>query len=403
MSTASQIEAQPYKSSLYGVPGRIIFCIFILTSVVSVLGIGVVVLTGTLAGVYDFTSYWAAGQQLIHGANPYSASAISILERAHGYKDTDKILFMRNPPSALFLVIPLGLVGARAGSILWSLLGLGCLAASIRMMWRMNGSPAGRLHLFGYLFAPVLICFSTGQMGIILLLGLALFLRLQDSKPWLAGMALSLCALKPHLFLPFAVALFAWIFTRKAYRILVGAALALGVCCVIPLFFDPSVWVQYIQMVRRLGIKNEIMPDFGTILRFALDRQAMWLQFLPAALACVWALWYFRRHRMDWDWQTHGSLLMLVSILAAPYSWFADQAILLPAVLQGLYSGKSLTSILALTSASMIEMMFLGGVNQYSVPLNWAYCWPAFAWLAWYLWPMRSGLGSSRLSQGIES
>lgn len=402
MSTAPQIEAQPYKSSLYGVPRGIIFGIFALSSIMSVLGISVVVLTGPHAGVYDFTSYWAAGQQLIRGANPYSASAISILERSHGYNDTDKPLIMRNPPSALFLVIPLGLVGARAGSILWSLLGLGCLAASIRMMWRMNGSPPGQLHLFGYLFAPVLLCFGTGQMGIILLLGLALFLRLQDSRPWLAGMALSLCALKPHLFLPFAVALFAWIVTRKAYRILVGAALGLGACCVIPLFFDQSVWVQYIQMARRSGIKNEIMPDFGTMLRFALDRQAMWLQFLPAALACVWAFWYFRRHRMEWDWQTHGSLLILVSVLAAPYSWFTDQAILLPAVLQGLYSGKSLTSILALTSAYMIELMFLGADNMYSVPLNWAYCWPAAAWLAWYLWPMGSGLGSTSLLKGVE-
>lgn len=401
MSTASQIEAQPYESALYGVTGRIIFCIFILTSAVSVLGISVVVLTGTLAGVHDFTSYWAAGQQLIRGANPYSESAVSVLERSHGYKGTDMILIMRNPPSALFLVIPLGLVGAQTGSILWSLLSLGCLAASIRMIWRMNGSPPGRLHLLGYLFVPVLLCFATGQIGIILLLGLALFLRLHDSKPWLAGMALSLCALKPHLFLPFAVALFVWIVTRKAYRILVGAALALGVCCVIPLFFDPSVWTQYIQMARKSGIENEFMVDLGTLLRFALDRQAIWLQFLPAALACVWALWYFQRHRMDWDWQTHGSLLMIVSVLAAPYSWFTDQAVLMPALLHGLYSGKSQVALLGLTSVALFEMLF-SGVNQHSVPLFWAYCWPAIAWLAWYLWPMGSGLGSTSLPKEIE-
>ena len=398
MSTASQIEAQPYESALYGVTGRIIFCIFILTSAVSVLGISVVLLTGTSASIHDFTSYWAAGQQLIHGANPYSESAVSVLERAHGYKGTDMTLIMRNPPSALFLVIPLGLVGIRAGSILWSLLIFGCLAASIRMMWRMNGSPPGRLHLISYLFSPALACLATGQTGIFLLLGLVLFLLFHDSKPLLAGMALSLCALKPHLFLPFAVALFMWIVTRKAYRILVGAALTLGVCCVIPLFFDPTVWSQYVRMARVSGVKSEFMPDLSTMLRFALDRQAMWLQFLPAALACVWALWYFRRHRMDWDWQTHGSLLMLVSVIAAPYSWFTDQVVLIPALLQGLYSGKSLTSVLALTSAPMIEMMFLGGGDLHSA----LYCWPAIAWLAWYLWPMGSGLGSTSLLKGVE-
>lgn len=34
------------------------------------------------AGQWDFISYWAAGQQLVHGANPYDGAAIQALE--HG-------------------------------------------------------------------------------------------------------------------------------------------------------------------------------------------------------------------------------------------------------------------------------------------------------------------------------
>jgi uncharacterized membrane protein (UPF0127 family) len=45
------------------------------------------------------------------------------------------------------------------------------------------------------------------------------------------------------------------------------------------------------------------------------------------------ALAYFRRHRGDRDWMAHGSLLMLVSVLVAPYTWLMDQAILIPASL----------------------------------------------------------------------
>ena len=387
---APQVEAPSNHAAIRGIGGGIIFCIFVFTSVLSVLGISVILLTGRSASIHDFTSYWAAGQQLIHGANPYSASAISVLERETPSSPTDMILLMRNPPSALFLVVPLGWVGARVGSILWSLGILGCLAASIRIMWRMHGSQPGKLHLLGYVFAPALACLATGQTGIFVLLGLVLFLRFHNSKPFLAGMALSLCALKPHLLLPFMVALFGWIVARKAYGIVGGAVVAMGLCCAIPLFFDPSVWSQYFEMARTSGLKNEFMPDFATMLRFALDRNAMWLQFLPVAVACVWALWYFHRHRIEWNWQTHGSLLIFVSVLAAPYSWFTDQVILLPAILYGLYSGKSLTSVLALTSAPMIEMLFLGGVNLHSA----LYCWPAAAWLAWYLWPLRRALGS---------
>lgn len=397
MTTLAQPETvSPNPSEFQGIPARIVFCVFVFTSVVSVLGIGVVLLTGRSASIHDFTSYWAAGKLVLHGANPYSERAVSVLERTTGHSDTDTTI-MRNPPSALFLVIPLGLVGARAGSILWSLLILGCLAGSIRMIWRMNGSPLKPLHLLGYLFAPSLACLATGQTGIFLLLGLVLFLRLHDSKPLLAGMALCLCAMKPHLFLPFIVALLAWIVTRSAYRVLAGAALAMALCCGVPLFFDPSVWPQYFRMAQTSGIESEFMPDLATMLRFALDRRAMWLQFLPAAAACAWSLWYFHRHRADWDWQTHGSLLMLVSVLAAPYSWFTDQAVLLPALLQGLYSGKSLISILALTSAASIEMLFFG-TNLHSAQ----YCWPAAAWFIWYLWPARHSPSSMRLAKELE-
>ncbi len=391
IGAGSQITVTPAQAVFGGLAGRIILCIFFLVSGVTALWALSTMLRGTSVGFRDVISYWAAAKLLLHGANPYSASAVAALESAAGRRGANLSLIMRNPPSALFVVIPLGWMGGRDGSILWSLLLIVCLGGSLRMIWRMNGSLTTPLYLFGYLFAPALACLAMGQTGIFALLGVVLFLRFYDSKPMLAGMALSLCALKPHLFLPFAVALFAWILTRKVYSILAGSALAMGVCCAIPLFWDRSVWSQYVRMAQTSGIKSEFMPDLSTILRFAIDRDAMWLQFLPVAAACIWALWYFHRHRADWDWQTHGSLLMLVSVLAAPYSWFSDQVILLPALFHGIYSGKSLVALLALTSATVIEMMF--GVSMHS-PLH---CWPAVAWLVWYLWSARDRLNSESL------
>lgn len=365
-----------------GVLSRLVLGIFILTSIFSLIGISVITLTGSAASVHDFISYWAAGRLLDHGGNPYSESPITALERSVGYGNTFHGLVMRNPPSALFLVIPLGWMGSRIGSILWSMLILACLTAAIHIIGKTYGSPESRGHLLGYVFAPALACLATGQTGIFVLLGLALFLRFQDCKPWGAGMALSLCAVKPHLFLPFLVVLFTWIATRKAFRILAGGAIAIGICSVIPLLFDQSVWTQYARMGARSGLENEFMPNLGTLLRFALDKQAMWLQFLPALLASIWAGWYFHRHRVDWDWRVHGSLLMLVSLLAAPYSWFTDQVVLLPALIHGLYSGRSLLTFLALISATQIEVMF------FTADLHSAlYIWPAAAWLSWYIWP----------------
>ena len=118
------------------------------------------------------------------------------------------------------------------------------------------------------------------------------------------------------------------------------------------------------------------------MLRLAIAPGAGWLQGLPAAAGCVWALAYFRRHR-DWDWLEHGSLLMLVSVAVAPYSWFMDQAVLLPALLGALYRNRSrtLVALFALLSAG-VEIANLRGVPLGNAAL---YPWTAPVWLGWYL------------------
>jgi hypothetical protein len=85
------------------------------------------------AGKRDFISYWAAGQQLVHGENPYDRAAILSLEHSAGLEG-DRPLMMRNPPFALFLALPLGLVHARTGAVLWLLVLMASLVASVRLL-----------------------------------------------------------------------------------------------------------------------------------------------------------------------------------------------------------------------------------------------------------------------------
>ncbi|MGH9615284.1 MAG: glycosyltransferase family 87 protein [Acidobacteriaceae bacterium] len=346
-------------------------------------------MTNNNAANRDFVSYWAAGQRLVHRANPYDAVAIFSVEKSAGLNAT-RPLIMRNPPFALFLTVPLGLVGEKTGAVLWSMLILVCLMVSIRLLWRMHGSPPGRLHLLGYLFAPALACLLAGQTSIFVLLGLTLFLYLYPARQTLAGAALLLCALKPHLFLPFGVALFAWIVVRKAYRVLAGAALATGIAGILPFLFDPSIYRHYAAMTRTAGMRAEFIPNLSVLLRVAVNKQFFWLQLLPALAGCLWALWYFSQHRNEWDWRTHGSLLMLVSILVAPYSWFTDEVVLLPAILQAIYFADTsprnspLLWFAAADGMALVEVLF--GVQLYSG----LYIWTPAAWLAWYLFSTRS-------------
>ena len=340
------------------------------------------------AGQRDFIQYWASGQHLIHGANPYDDASIQALERANGYV-LDYRLTMRNPPVALFLALPLGLVSANTGLILWLILLLASLVASIHMLRNLHGHPDNRLHLLGYCFAPVMECLMAGQLGIFLLLGETLFLYFHKSRPFLAGAALLLCATKPHLFLPFGIVLLVWIVIQKQYRILSGFCLALLASGTLAFCFDPHVWSQYMLTMRSAGALNEPVPVLSLIFRCLIDRNAAWLQFLPEAAGCVWALWYYWTRRSHWSWMNQGLLLLLVSALCRPFGWFSDEALLIPAILTGIYraddSGRSLLPFGFIAGIAMIEVF--ADVQMTTM----YYLWTVPAWLLWYLYATGNG------------
>jgi hypothetical protein len=261
---------------------------------------------------------------------------------------------------------------------------LACLVASIRMLWTLQGRPSDRLHLLGYCFAPVMECMMAGQFGLFLLLGIVLFLYFHKSQPFLAGAALLLCATKPHLFLPFGVVLLLWIILQKQYHILAGFCVALLASCTLVFAFDPAAWPHYSQMLRTSEIMSEIVPTLSEFFRLLVNRDAIWLQFLPSTLACIWALWYFWTQRRHWSWMDQGLLLLLISVLCSPYAMLPDECMLLPAVLTGIYkadsSGRSLLPFGCMAGIAMLEVFA-------RIPMTSAYyLWTTPAWLAWYLY-----------------
>jgi hypothetical protein len=294
----------------------------------------------------------------------------------------------RTPPYALALIFPFGFPDEKSAAALWSLLLLASLVASVQIVWLLHSQPHNYLHLLGYAFAPALSCLAAGQMSLIVLLGLAIFLRFNRTSPTIAGASLWLCALKPHLFLPFGAVLLAWVITSKRYRLAAGAIGAFLVSLVMTYVLDPSAWLHYRDMMSITRIATLPIPCLSIFLRQIVHPESAWLQYLPASLGCIWAIAYFYKHRSTWDWLEHGSLLMLVSVVVAPYSWFMDQAVLIPALLHALYQTRSrfLIAVFALISA-IIEIANYRGVPLTSFPL---YLWTAPAWLLWYLLASRS-------------
>jgi hypothetical protein len=335
----------------------------------------------------DFIQYWALEHQLAHGANPYDARALFRIERSAGM-DKPGVLMSLSPPVSFAYALPLGWVSAKTGLILWMFVLLACMVVSVWILWLLHGRPESRWHVIALGFPPALWCLIAGQLGIFFLLDIVLFLYFVRRQPWLAGAALVLCALKPHLFLPCIVALVLWSIARREARVLAGFAGALVVSCGLTLWLDPHVWSEYAQMMRSSRIADQFIPTVSMALRFGINRNARWIELVPEALACVWTAWYFLTRRERWDWNREGMLVLLVSVACTPYSWYSDQALLFPAVLVGLYAAEKSTAALVAFGAISFAGL-IGFVVQ--MPMTSAfYIWTAPAWLLWYLYAVRS-------------
>jgi hypothetical protein len=343
-----------------------------------------------ISGASDYIAFWATGQQLVHHANPYDGDAMMRIEHSAGHPDMYGVMLMRNPPWALPLAFPLGFIGLRVGLLLWSLALIACLIVSVRILWRMHGRPSAPLHWLGYSFLPAPLCVIMGQTSLFALLGYVLFLDLHGRRPFLAGICLWLCALKPHLFLPIGIVLLAWILVSRSYKILAGAAVAIAASCAITFWIDSAAWSDYAQMMRTTGIERDHIPCLSVALRFWLSPQTVWLAWLPAAMGSAWALGYFWSRRHAWDWMNDGSLLMLVSLLLAPYSWVYDDALAIPALLHGAFLTRFRPLLAALAFASLlIEVELLRGIRMSTA----FYLWTAPTWLAWYFLACHSSRG----------
>lgn len=334
----------------------------------------------SLAGNRDFVCYWATGQQLAHHADPYDHDQLKVIEHAGGLVPNGALI-MRNPPWALPLVLPLGFLSPRFASVFWTILLIACLLVAVHVIRDLHDSPPNLIHWLGYGFSPALLCLIMGQTSLFPLLGLALFLRYHSTRPFVAGLALWLCILKPQLFLPFSAVLLAWIVFTRSYKIIFGTAVAMAVSSAVATLLYPPAWSEYLRLMRSPSVQQEYVPCPSDALRFAINPHLVWIQYVPAALCCIWALAYYWQHRLTWNWTTNSSPLMLASLLTAPYSWFYDQTMAIPAIMHGAYVTRSrtliavLSLIIALVDVEMCKVKVLSSIFLWNIPV----------WFTWYL------------------
>jgi hypothetical protein len=299
----------------------------------------------------DFGHFWAAGKLTLAGQNPYDPQAILEILYQVGRQpvDTGVVSIMLNPPWTLPIVMVFGMISYPVSRMLWLLVNIVLLMVSTTMLWSIYNGPKKKQWLAWILcftFTPAIASLQKGQFAPLILFGLTVFLLIDDqindhtSQRFknnqlilIAGLSLSLMAIKPQLIYLVWLALMLWCVQQRTWLILIVGAIVLAIEVAIPSVFNPSTIRQYLQNMVLYPITEWATPTIGSYLRQLFGLEKFWLQFLPALLASLWFIFYWFHHRKSWSWPDEMPLLIMVSLATNPYGWTYDLVLVLPVII----------------------------------------------------------------------
>jgi len=281
----------------------------------------------------DFITYWAAGHLFLTHGDPYSASATFAIEHNYGWSLPQPYVTFC-PPWTLPLQSAMALLPFHAAKTVWFILSLLLNAFSALALWKYFG---GQMH---QAWIAILVCLTflpmggaelLGQITPFMLASLAAFLLLVRSRRYfIAGLVLYGFGPKPHLLYLVALAIIFWIVKTRAWTMLVGASLSYGAATAAAITYNHHAFGYF---HATFGAAVGISCGIGGALRSVFGVQHAWLQFLPSVVGAAWFVFYWWKHQRHWDWQTHLPLLLIVSVCTAPYCWYHDFILILPAII----------------------------------------------------------------------
>lgn len=289
---------------------------------------------------HDFLQVWSAGRLAMAGENPYDSEKMLALQVANGAPRPSASM-MWVPPWGVALALPIGALPVPLAEGVWISGQLALILFSVLILWRLNGGQADRSWVplsLALAFGPVWCQVVFGQYAGVLLFGMVGFLAAhRANRPVLAGLSLTLIALKPHLFIPLAVGfLIDGMRTTFGRRVLLGGMIGLGIGALAVTLVAPSIWTEYIaammgeRSAHALSIRDWFNPTIPAWIRFFVPGRPFWVQTLPAGLAAIAfsAYWWRTGHPSRWPKVVNWAIP--IGLLVAPYGcWQFDLTLLL--------------------------------------------------------------------------
>jgi hypothetical protein len=243
-----------------------------------------------------------------------------------------------NPPWLLSLLLPYTLFPFRQATWLWFLTNIVLVVAASVLTWKAcAGRPSDNQRawiapLVIIFFIPTLNALYSGQVNTFVLFGLAAALFFQTvERRTLAGAALALTMVKPHLVYITVPILLLQAVSRRQWRFVVGFGGVLVLLSGVALLLRPSFPAEYASTTAGGDLLRWLTPTLGGFLQATLGWG--WAKFIGVIVlpAAIW-LWWRNRDSVSQPVLVH--LTSLVSVATAPFGWGYDAIVLLIPILQ---------------------------------------------------------------------
>lgn len=217
--------------------------------------------TVPLFPAHDFWHYWAAGRLVLEGKNPYDQVALHQLLGSMGWVSGDPLI--GSPPWALWLYSLFALLPFEIAKSIWLLFII--LGGAIFIIWQTRNFSKYETILL--IFTVPSLLFGNvlwGQLNVFIAVGIMVAITIKQKHPFLSGLALSLCFLKPHLFFPLYGYMTRLFFKKECPSLrllLIGAIIGLSAQCVATLLIAPNSFIAYVSEVIRSSTISRDFPS----------------------------------------------------------------------------------------------------------------------------------------------
>ena len=341
MSSRNFKSPSTYQGAMESFIGSELFVAVLSFSVfLAVLPLGFSMVYGTT----DFIEYFGALECLKRHLNPYDPANQALVQRELGLPLSFPVM-MWNPPWLLLWMSPILSINFISAAQMWFLLQIVCIGASAIAITDRKLSYS--VAAFALLFIPINRSLSTGQLGgFLCLLSTLLYVSLQQRRWFLSGMILSVCSVKPHLFLLTGMIICWWAVRSRKLLLLTGLALGLllQIGTVILIWGTEPLQFWYTAIgsdpAGVVSLKEWYGPTFpqafrvfisATIFGNVIDPLYYVVTIPCLSFGIVW-LSFFGGQTTSVSWKVAYPALSAMSVVMSPYGWTFDFLAMYPFV-----------------------------------------------------------------------